>query len=345
MHKPVLLKQTLKFVSEYLESRPDSSSKTLRILDCTFGRGGHFKGIFDLSVKMGLELQACAIDQDHEAQQFASQEFKDLISDGTLKLFYYKFGDPILKEKLLVDEYKAGFDIILADFGVSSPQIDDAQRGFSFRHDGELDMRMSHDHSRHSAAYFLEHLSEHELEVTLRDFGEERFARKIAHSICMARLTKPFTRTHELAALCEQAYPPRHHRKEKIHPATRTFQALRILVNDELGEITRLLNVLPQLSSQQNSLHLLISFHSLEDRLAKKHFRKDIESDPGKSPFSNIELRDAYRNSAETITKNETTERVYEILKPFPAVSDDDESEDNPRARSAKLRAGILLSK
>jgi len=193
-------------------------------------------------------------------------------------------------------------DGLLADFGVSSLQLDEAHRGFSFRTDGPLDMRMD-SRSELTAQQVVNQADEEDLANLIYEFGEERRSRRIARAIVRAR---PITTTAELARIVSAEAPPI--KGEKIHPATRTFQALRIRVNDELGEIQSLLKSAGSLLKPRGRL-VLISFHSLEDRLVKDAFK------------------DAARAS------------VFEVLTKKPVVAKEQESLRNPRSRSAKLRA------
>jgi 16S rRNA (cytosine1402-N4)-methyltransferase len=191
---------------------------------------------------------------------------------------------------------------LLADFGVSSLQLDEAHRGFSFRTDGPLDMRMD-TRSGETAEQVVNQEDENELADLIYEFGEERRSRRIARAIVRAR---PITTTAELARIVSAEAPPM--KGEKIHPATRTFQALRIRVNNELGEIQSLLKSAGSLLKPGGRL-VLISFHSLEDRLVK----------------------DSFREAART--------KVFEVLTKKPVVASEQEQLRNPRSRSAKLRA------
>jgi 16S rRNA (cytosine1402-N4)-methyltransferase len=196
----------------------------------------------------------------------------------------------------------ASLDSLLADFGVSSLQLDEAHRGFSFRSDGPLDMRMN-TREGETAEQVVNQEDENELADLIYEFGEERRSRRIARAIVRAR---PITTTAELARVVSAAAPSM--KGDKIHPATRTFQALRIRVNDELGEIRTLLESAPSLLKPGGRL-VLISFHSLEDRLVKDAFRE-----AGRSG-------------------------VYEVLTKKPVIAGEEEESRNPRSRSAKMRA------
>jgi 16S rRNA (cytosine1402-N4)-methyltransferase len=197
-------------------------------------------------------------------------------------------------------------DGLLADFGVSSLQLDEAHRGFSFRHEGPLDMRMD-TRLGETAEQVVNQEDENELADLIYEFGEERRSRRIARAIVRAR---PISTTAELAGIVSAAAPSM--KGDKIHPATRTFQALRIRVNDELGEIRSLLKSAPSLLKPGGRL-VLISFHSLEDRLVK----------------------DAFREAGH--------DGVFEVLTKKPVVAEEQEQMRNPRSRSAKMRAAERL--
>ncbi|MCK5269348.1 MAG: 16S rRNA (cytosine(1402)-N(4))-methyltransferase RsmH, partial [Sedimentisphaerales bacterium] len=198
-------------------------------------------------------------------------------------------------------------DVILADLGVSSGQLADAERGISFQHDGPLDMRMDTRLER-TAADLVNSLGQDDLANLIYRYGEERRSRRIARGIVMARREKPFERTLDLVKVIIRSLGiTTKGRKSRIHPATRTFQALRIAVNDELGQLETLLQKAPRLLKTQGQI-AIISFHSLEDRLVKYNFREN------------------HKNGD------------YEILTKKPLVADNEERQQNPRSRSAKLR-------
>ena len=194
---------------------------------------------------------------------------------------------------------------LLADLGVSSDQLDDRHRGFSFQQDGPLDMRMDRSAQKTSAAVLLAHASEDEVEEWLREYGEERFSRRLAHAIVHQRRFGPLLRTSQLAELVARTIP---RGRAGIHPATRTFQALRIAVNRELNELESLLDQAPALLAPGGRL-ALISFHSLEDRRVKEAIRAEVQGG-----------------------------RCEDLL-PGGIRASDDESRTNPRSRSARLRA------
>ena len=208
-------------------------------------------------------------------------------------------------EGVLPEEARGRIAGILADFGVSSDQLDEPEAGFSFLHDGPLDMRMDRRSQKTSAAVLLANTSEDQLEEWFRDFGEERFARRIAHAIVQARRIGPLLRTSQLADLIERSVP---RGRRGIHPATRVFQALRIVVNRELDEIDAFLESAPQMLGPEGRL-AVISFHSLEDRRAKLALRNEVRCSE------------------------------YRDLLPRGIAPSPSEQRRNPRSRSARLRA------
>jgi 16S rRNA (cytosine1402-N4)-methyltransferase len=257
-HTPVLLSEVL----AALDVRAGG-----RYLDATFGRGGHSAAILE---RAGREGRVVAVDRDPEAiaagrERFAADERLTLVSSPFSRL------GTIAAELGLV----GGFDGVLLDLGVSSPQLDDAARGFSFAHDGPLDMRMNNAAGA-SAADFIARASERELERVIRDYGEERFARRIARRIVAARRDAPVTSTAQLAEIVATAVPTREPGK---HPATRTFQAIRIQVNDELAEIRAALDGALAALAAHGRL-CVISFHSLEDAIVKTFVDKHSREDP-----------------------------------------------------------------
>ena len=285
-----------------------------RFLDATFGGGGYARAI--------LGRASCtlwAIDRDPEA--IARGVVLASAHPGRLHLIQGNFGDMVV---LLGDAGVDKLDGIVLDLGVSSFQIDSAARGFSFRHDGPLDMRMS-GHGP-TAADLVAHLPEAELADTLYQFGEERLSRRIARAIVAARALAPIETTGRLATIIGQAMPPA---RDGIHPATRSFQALRIRVNDELGEITRALQGATSLLAPGGRL-VVVSFHSLEDRLVKRFLTHATGRDPAPS------RHDPRGMTAPTTAGFALT--TPRALRPSAA-----ETASNPRARSARLRAMIRL--
>jgi 16S rRNA (cytosine1402-N4)-methyltransferase len=228
-------------------------------VDGTFGRGGHSREILS---RLNAEGRLLACDKDEEAERDAAT-----LAAIDPRFSFYRGSFARLPE-VLAERGLGAVDGILLDLGVSSPQLDQAERGFSFQQDGPLDMRM--DRSRgESAAEWLAGASQQEISDVLRDYGEERFAKRIAGAIVRARDESPLTGTAQLASIVSEAHP----RWEKHkHPATRAFQAIRIYVNRELGDLTDLLAAaLPMLAI--GGRLVVISFHSLEDRIVKRYFR------------------------------------------------------------------------
>jgi 16S rRNA (cytosine1402-N4)-methyltransferase len=280
-------------------------------VDGTFGRGGHSLGILE---RLNHQGQLLAFDRDLEAVNSAvAQKLK---TDSRFELIYSPFSElaNTLRDKNLL----GSIDGILLDLGVSSPQLDNPERGFSFQRDGYLDMRMDNN-SGLTAAQWLAKVSEPELVKVLFDYGEERFARRIAKAIVTARNETPLNTTLQLARLIADAVPIREKHK---HPATRSFQAIRIALNQELAQLEA---VLPQtLSALKSGGRLaVISFHSLEDRIVKRFIRDEsgYKNDPGKLPVKQSEL-------------------THGLLKKIgkAVYADAQEVALNPRARSAVLR-------
>jgi 16S rRNA (cytosine1402-N4)-methyltransferase len=282
-----------------------------RYLDATFGGGGYAGAI--------LAHAACtlwAIDRDPQA--IARGSALAARYPGRLHLIEGSFGALVA----LLNE--AGVDMldgIVLDLGVSSFQIDDPARGFSFRHDGPLDMRMAA--SGPTAADLVAGLSEAELADTLYRLGEERLSRRIARAIVAARAEAPIETAGRLAAIIRSVMPPAH---DGIHPATRSFQALRIRVNDELGEIERALAGAAALLAPGGRL-VVVSFHSLEDRLVKRFFAEEAGRAPSPSRHDPRGLMAAPAGAR------------FRLLTSRPMRPGEAETRRNPRARSARLRA------
>lgn len=275
-------------------------------VDCTFGRGGHARRILS---KLGNAGKLIALDRDPDAVAEGKK-----IEGANLVMVHSAFGR---LEAVLEEMGVAGVDGILLDLGVSSPQLDEASRGFSFRFDGPLDMRM--DVSRgQTAAEWIQAASEKELTEVIRNYGEERFAKQVARAIVEARSGSRIATTRQLAEIVAKAV-----RKSEPgqNPATRTFQAIRIFINQELEELSL---VLPQCLKMLNPGGRLavISFHSLEDRIVKQFMKSGAERDflPKRLPVRASEL-------------GEPKLRLIGRIHPSKA-----EIEANPRARSAVMR-------
>ena len=285
LHVPVLLDATC----ELLDPKEGET-----YLDLTAGYGGHAKAILAATKNYA---DSVLVDRD----EYAIQHLASFAEQGAQLVQ----SDFVSAATSLVEAGRR-FQLVLVDLGVSSPQLDQGERGFSFRHDGPLDMRMDRAQQQ-TAAELTNTLSEPELTNIIRQYGEEKpsVARKIAQAIIAER---PFTTTTELAKLIEKTIV----RKGKIHPATRTFQALRIAVNQELTQIEQLLPLLPALLESGGRV-ALISFHSLEDRLVKRYFAEQAAS--------------GYEAELDIVTK-----------KPILGSNRD---VHNPRSRSAKLRVAV----
>ena len=279
-----------------------------RYVDGTFGRGGHSREILS---RLDAEGMLLGIDQDPEAI-VAAKELES--EDERFRLRRGSFSG--LKQYLQELGWNEVQGVLL-DLGVSSPQLDDPARGFSFRHDGPLDMRMDPE-SGESAAQWLAHAEEDEITYVLKAYGEERFARRIARRIVETRAEAPLTRTCELVALIEAAVPFREKHK---HPATRSFQAIRIYLNRELEVLDEVLAAASEHLAPGGRL-VVISFHSLEDRRVKR-FMRDCSRGPQLPrgvPVTADQERPRYRTVGKQIKAGQQ------------------ELERNPRARSAVMR-------
>jgi len=245
---------------EVVDFAPES---TQTILDCTLGGGGHSRCLLENSpdAKLyGIDRDALAVKAAVERLKTYEKQTKlGQASFSELPEFFAECGEPV-------------FDYILADLGLSSEQLVRAERGFSFLREGPLDMRMDPDRQQITAAHLVNNSSEQELLKILRSFGEERFARKIVGKILEFRGKNPLKTTKELAQLVSSVIP-RRLQKQGFNPATLTFQALRIAVNDELQELEVLLKQIPSRLKNDGRV-AIISFHSLEDRIVKHQFRK-----------------------------------------------------------------------
>jgi 16S rRNA (cytosine1402-N4)-methyltransferase len=290
-HVPVLLQEAL----EYLRVRPGGT-----YVDCTLGMAGHSSAMVRL---LGPEGHLIGFDRDPQALALAKERLEAVCAElGSQAPRITLVGEAFSTAAEHIE--LASVDGLLADFGVSSLQLDEAERGFSFSADrnGPLDMRMD-TRQGPTAAQVVNEENEHELANLIYEYGEERRSRRIARAIVRGR---PVATTGELARIVASAAPAM--KSDRIHPATRTFQALRIFVNRELDEIKDLMEAAPKLLKPHGRL-AVISFHSLEDRIVKDSLREGAR------------------------------QGIWEILTKKPVTASDEETDRNPRSRSAKMRA------
>jgi 16S rRNA (cytosine1402-N4)-methyltransferase len=301
LHIPVLVEEVL----AHLLTDPDGT-----YVDATFGRGGHARRILE---RLGARGRLIALDRDPAARA-AAQSW----TDPRFEFVHCEFSRlaQVLAERSISD-----IDGILIDLGVSSPQFDEAQRGFSLRADGPLDMRMNTEQGP-TAAQWLERVEVGQLKQVLRDYGDERFAASIAKAIVARRAAgEPVRRTAELAAIVASAVPVKNRKDPLQHPATRTFQAIRIFLNQELEEVAMILP-LALAALRPGGRMAVISFHSLEDRIVKRFLAEHTHPERafGRLPLREVDLP---RPRLCAVTRIEAGA---------------DELANNPRARSAHLR-------
>ncbi len=298
-HESVLLAEAVAGLLKNLDGR---------YVDCTYGRGGHSQAIADALSEHGRLM---VIDRDVAAVSDARERFS---GDERVCVVHGSFADL----KAHVDEHQMRpVDGVLLDLGVSSPQLDEAQRGFSFSNDGPLDMRMDQTRGL-TAEQWLDRADEKEITDVLRRYGEERFARRIAQRIIIARVDGSIGTTGALAKIVESAVPGREKNK---HPATRTFQAIRIYINEELNALELCLADVVDLLVSGGRL-VVISFHSLEDRIVKRFIRKMERDDhyPDRLPIRDAEIKRYVRS-------------IGKMTKPSAA-----EVKRNRRSRSSVMR-------
>lgn len=298
-HKPVMLSEVIKG----LNIRPDGI-----YIDATFGRGGHARAILQA---LGNEGRLYAMDRDPQAQTYAID-----LMDKDARFSFKSQAFSGLSEFCDAFNIKNKVNGIVLDLGVSSPQLDQADRGFSFKMSGPLDMRMDPTQGI-SAADWINAAKEEEIQTVLRDFGEERFYKRIANAIVIARNSTPITSTEQLAEIVKRANPAWEKHK---HPATRSFQAIRIYINRELEELSSCLNQVLSVLAPEGRL-VVICFHSLEDRLVKQFIHKN-ENDiyPKDLPIQSAKLVIPLRRIGAKQKAN-----ALEVA-------------NNPRSRSAVLR-------
>ena len=299
-HTPALLNETL----QGLKIRSDGM-----YIDCTFGRGGHSRAILD---QLGEDGSLLAFDKDPDAIAAVDGQ---LLDDPRFTLVHGSYTK--LEETVKAMKLTKKVNGVFLDLGVSSPQLDDASRGFSFLRDGDLDMRMDNSHGM-TAAEWLNQAPAKEIANVLYEYGDERYSRRIARAIVERRDEEPMARTMQLAELVVSAIP---HKEKDKHPATRTFQAIRIFINRELEELETVLTQAMNVLSANGRL-LVISFHSLEDRIVKRFMRGQSRGVdiPREIPVTH----DVFKSKLTIVGK--------------PVRCQPDEIKNNPRARSAVLR-------
>jgi 16S rRNA (cytosine1402-N4)-methyltransferase len=286
-HVPVLLKEAI----DFLAVRRGGT-----YIDATVGLGGHS---YEIAKRLGAPGHLIGLDKDPAALEIARKKLAPQGQDWPeITLLNRSFAE------IAKGNEAATVDGILADIGVSSLQLGNAARGFSFQADGPLDMRMD-PQSERTAEQVVNHLDERQLADVIYEFGEERRSRRIARAICRSR---PIRTTAQLAEIVSAAARPMNSEQRRIHPATRTFQALRIFVNRELDDLKALLQTAPQILKPGGRV-VVISFHSLEDRIVKDALREGVQ------------------------------QRYFSLLTKKPVTATEEESDRNPRARSAKMRA------
>lgn len=282
-------------------------------LDATFGRGGHARSILDA---LGPDGRLIVLDRDPQAIEVAKNLFGDDQRVTIIRGSFEMLGE------LAREHGISALDGLLFDLGVSSPQLDEAERGFSFQKDGPLDMRMDNQEGM-TAAQWLAEATEDEINQVLWRYGEEKHARRISRAILRRREEKPFERTADLAAVISSAVP---RSRERKHPATRTFQAIRIHLNREMQSLESGLDAALEILAPGGRL-CVISFHSLEDRMVKRFIRGHSRPDPVYAGLPNI--------------PEHAQARMAVVGKSVTAS--EQELDENPRSRSATLRVGEKL--
>ena len=296
-HQPVLLAEAI----EALNIDPNG-----KYIDCTFGRGGHSQEILN---KLNTQGRLLAIDQDAQAIEYGKKKFSD---ESRIILMQSNFSN--ITQVAKQHNFDSDVQGILFDLGVSSPQLDNAERGFSFMHDGPLDMRMNTSQGV-SASEWLQRVDATDLARILKEFGQERFSKRIANAIVEHREEIPIKTTKQLADLVMKVIGQS---REQKHPATRTFQAIRLYINKELESLAEALEACLSLLANSGRL-ITITFHSLEDQIVKNLLQTYSHSNlPRKLPVT-----------------DERKQKLNRICKPIKPS--DNEIANNPRSRSAKL--------
>lgn len=314
-HLPVLPDK----IPELLSPQGDGCYGSGRYLDGTVGPGGHTRAIADRLDSQGRIL---ALDRDDQALALAREHLK-----GHGDKIHFARGVYSRFQQSMAELGWDSLDGALLDLGVSSLQLDQPERGFSFLHDGPLDMRMGPAHGDVPAHVLVNTASRETLQKIIGKYGEEPLGGRIARAIVTARARKPLESTLELARVVEQAYPVKMRAKARNHPATRTFQALRMAVNRELEELEIFLENIAAVL-RPGARVAVISFHSLEDRLVKHAFR--------------AESRDCVCPHEQAVCLCDHRARLR-VLTRRPVMAEADEVSKNPRARSAKLRVAQRL--
>lgn len=308
VHQPVLLSETIR----ELVTKKDGI-----YVDCTLGGGGHTEAI----LKSCPEAKVIGIDQDQEALRASAER---LAPFGDRAVFVWDNFRNL--GRILEDLGLKKADGFLFDLGISSPQLDHGERGFSYQQDAPLDMRMNRDKEQMTAKDMINRYSEEELAETIYRYGEERWAKRIAAFIVERRQEKPLETTGELVSVIKAAIPKKV-REDGHHPAKKTFQALRIAVNDELNIIAPAMECAAEHLNPGGKL-AVISFHSLEDRIVKETM-KYLAADCICPPHQVVCTCDK--------------EKLIKITVRKPICAGEEELKDNPRARSAKLRVGMRI--
>ena len=308
-HIPVMLEETINFLEPFRGGN---------FIDCTLGGGGHSEGIL---MAMNGKGNVIGIDRDSEAIEKATSKLSNFQNFHAVK---GAFGDI---ENIIDSLDIKDINGCIFDLGVSSHQLDEATRGFSFRSEAELDMRMDHD-SEITAYDIINKSTEQELKKILWEYGEERKSGRVASAIVRERQKSPIKTTLQLASIIEKCIPINKNSRHYIHPATRSFMALRIAVNDELMQLSKgLEGILRKINV--NGVVVVISYHSLEDRIVKNIFR-NLSSDP--------DIREQYKKD-DILSKRLVRRLTKKVLLPS-----EEEQIKNPRARSAKMRAISVIS-